>query len=185
MSFKFIKADPDQHQSHDKVVKLVNRARYTPAIYGKLDEFFAKEGFKADADEAFIEGKRRERTESLHGLHVIGSWLLDFLSRYGRHPERVGYIGLGIVLLGCLLFAPNKMELQDVKELEKPEDKRRQYNRFWYSLGLFLPVVDLKTSELWGPKRRYRFLRNYVRVHILLGWVLVPTFLAAITGLIK
>ena len=50
---------------------------------------------------------------------------------------------------------------------------------------LFLPVIDLKTSELWGPKPEYRFLRHYVRVHILLDWILVPLVLAALTGLIK
>ena len=69
--------------------------------------------------------------------------------------------------------------------MEKPPINRRVYNRFWYSLGLFLPFVNLQTAELWKPKRKHMWLRNYVRVHTLLGWILIPIFLAAISGLIK
>jgi hypothetical protein len=76
-------------------------------------------------------------------------------------------------------FAPKKMEPQ------RPEDTLRVYSRFWYSLGLFLPFVDLQSDKVWKPKADQIFLRNYMRVHILLGWILVPLVLAALTGLIK
>jgi hypothetical protein len=59
------------------------------------------------------------------------------------------------------------------------------WNRFWYSLGLFLPFVDLQADKVWKPKADQTFLRNYMRVHILLGWILIPLVLAALTGLIK
>ena len=70
-------------------------------------------------------------------------------------------------------------------ELQKPDDARRVYSRFWYSLGLFLPIVDLQADKVWKPKADQTFLRNYVRVHALLGWILIPIVLAALTGLIK
>jgi hypothetical protein len=70
-------------------------------------------------------------------------------------------------------------------EPQKPEDAPRVYNRFWYSLGLFLPFVDLQADKVWRPKADQTFLRNYMRVHILLGWILIPLVLAALTGLIK
>jgi len=70
-------------------------------------------------------------------------------------------------------------------EPQKPEDTPRVYSRFWYSLNLFLPVVDLQAGKVWKPKADQTFLRNYMRVHILLGWILVPLVLAAVTGLIK
>jgi hypothetical protein len=115
----------------------------------------------------------------------LGSLMLELLVGYGRHPWQAGWFCLAIIGVGCGLFPLKKMELQDPEDRTKPEEERPRYNRFWYSLGLFLPVVDLKTSDVWGPKKQYRFLRNYLRVHILLGWILVPIFLAAITGLIK
>ena len=70
---------------------------------------------------------------------------------------------------------------------KKPEEgePKRFYYAFWYSLGLFLPVVNLQTTELWKPKAECNFLRHYMRVHILLGWIFIPIVVAAITGLIK
>jgi hypothetical protein len=189
MSYKYVRAVPrNEPESHKALLKLADHSAYTADVYGNLEEFFKRQGYRADADRAFIAGKCRERKEYFHSGdwgRWLGSWILYLLVGYGRHPERSGYVGLGIVVLGCILFPLKKMELHDPKELEKPKEKRRQYNRFWYSLGLFLPVVDLKTSELWGPKPQYRFLRHYVRVHILLGWILIPLVLAALTGLIK
>lgn len=188
MSYKYIRAAPKEPESHTALLKLADQSTYTADVYTNLEEFFKRQGYRGDADRAFIAGKCRERKEYFHSGDCgrwLGSWMLDLLVGYGRHPERAGYIGLGIIVLGCILFPLKKMELQDPKELEKPKEKRRQYNRLWYSLGLFLPVVDLKTSELWGPKPQYRFLRHYLRVHILLGWILVPLVLAALTGLIK
>src|SRR5437870_303777 len=96
----------------------------------------------------------------------FASMLLNLLVGYGRHPRQAIIPCAAFVLLGCLLFSGDKMELQ--KKPEK-QDPRRMYNRFWYSLGVFLPFVNLQTAELWKPKTKYRFLRNYVRVHILLG----------------
>jgi hypothetical protein len=188
MSYKYIRAAPKEPESHTALLKLADQSAYSADVYSSLEEFFRRQGYRADADRAFIAGKCRERKEYFHSGdwgRWLGSWMLYLLVGYGRHPERAGYVGLGIIVLGCILFPLKKMELQDPKELEKPKEKRRQYNRFWYSLGLFLPVVDLKTSELWGPKPQYRFLRHYVRVHILLGWILLPLVLAALTGLIK
>jgi len=70
-------------------------------------------------------------------------------------------------------------------ELQKPEDSRRVYNPFWYSLSLFVPFVDLQSHTVWKPKDDCSFLRHYMRVHTLLGWILIPIVLAALTGIIK
>ena len=189
MSYKYIRAIPgNEPESHKALLKLANRSPYTADVYDNLEQFFVRQGYRADADEAFIAGKRREREEYFRSgdwFWWLWSWTLYLLVGYGRRPWQALFPCAFFVVLGCILFPREKMTLQDPKELEKPEKDRRIYNRLWYSLGLFLPVVDLKTSELWGPKPEYRFLRNYVRVHILLGWILIPFVLAALTGLIK
>jgi hypothetical protein len=99
--------------------------------------------------------------------------------RTSGRPWQAGIPCAVLVALGCLLFSPKKMEPQ------KPEDTPRVYSRFWYSLGLFLPFVDLQADKVWKPKADQTFLRNYMRVHIMLGWILIPIVLAALTGLIK
>ena len=67
-----------------------------------------------------------------------------------------------------------------------------EYSAFWYSLGLFLPVVDVRTASLWVPRYqgeradfRSKWRLLYMRLHILAGWVLVPIGIASLTGNIK
>ena len=181
MSYKYIRAvlGRNEPESHKALLKLANQSSYTADVYSNLEEFFLRQGCRADADKTFIAGKRRERKENLHGLGWLGSWLLDWLVGYGRRPWQAGIPCAVLVALGCVLFSPTKMEPQ------KPEDVARVYSRFWYSLGLFLPFVDLQADKVWKPKADQTFLRNYMRVHIMLGWILVPLVLAALTGLIK
>ena len=176
MNYKYVRAAPNEPESHEALLKLANRSAYTGDVYSNLEAFFSRQGYHADADRAFIAGKCRERKEYLHGLRWLGSWLLYLLVGYGRHPSQAGYLCVFFVVLGCFLFSPRKMEPQ------KPEDAARVYNRFWYSLGLFLPFVDLQADKVWKPKNDRRFLRHYMRLHILLGWILIPIFLAALTA---
>ncbi len=178
MTYKYIRAAPEEPESHTALLKLADRSIYTADVYSRLEEYFLRQGYRDDADMAFIAGKRRERQE-LHGLGWLGSWVFDFLTDYGRKTGRIAAICIFWVALGCVLFSPKKMELQN------PEDTPRVYSRFWYSLGLFLPFVNLQADKVWKPKADQTFLRNYMRVHILLGWILVPLVLAALTGLVK
>jgi uncharacterized protein YjbI with pentapeptide repeats len=179
-SYKYIRAAPEEPESHKALLTLADQSVYSADVYSNLEEFFLRQGYRGDADKAFIAGKRRERKENLNGLvGWLGSWLLDALVGYGRRPWQAGIPCAVLVALGCILFSPEKMEPQ------KPEDTPRVYSSFWYSLGLFLPFVDLQADKVWKPKADQTFLRNYMRVHIMLGWILIPIVLAALTGLIK
>ena len=182
MSYKYIRAAPEEPESHTALLKLAGQSAYTADVYSNLEAFFLRQGYRADADKAFIAGKVRERKEYFRSGDWFGwlrSWMLCFLVGYGRQPWRPVIPCAFLIALGCVLFSPNKMEPQ------KPEDTPRVYSRFWYSLNLFLPVIDLQAGKVWKPKADQTFLRNYMRVHILLGWILVPLVLAAVTGLIK
>ena len=194
MNYNYIRAVQDNEaKSHEALLELAKQWPYTPDVYANLEAFFLRRGYPADADKAFIAGKRREQEQwgrkpkervleyirSGQWFQWLGSWGLDLLVGYGRHPWQAGIPCAVLVALGCILFSPQKMEPQ------KPQDTPRVYNRFWYSLGLFLPVVDLQADTVWKPKADQPFLRNYARVHALLGWVLIPIVLAALTGLIK
>ncbi len=182
LSYKYIRAAPREPESHEALLKLAKQSVYAADVYSNLEEFFLRQGYRGDADRAFIAGKRREREayrRSGQWFPWLGSYLLDWLVGYGRRPWQAGIPCVVLVALGCALFSPRKMEPQ------RPDDVPRVYNRFWYSLGLFLPFVDLQADKVWKPKADQTFLRNYMRVHVLLGWILIPIVLAALTGLIK
>lgn len=172
-------ASSNEGESHKRLLDLAVQAAYSADVYKNLENFFLSQGYRDDADRVFIAGKRRERGEYLDGFAWLGSWMLDCLVGYGRHPWRAGIPCASFVILGCFLFWPSKMELQ------KKEDSTRVYNPFWYSLSLFVPFVDLQSHTVWKPKDGCWFLRHYMRMHTLLGWILIPILLAAISGLIK
>jgi len=60
-----------------------------------------------------------------------------------------------------------------------------KYDPLWYSIALFLPIVDLEDAKIWTPNPKCKWRRHYMRVHIILGYLLIPIGLAAWTGLIK
>jgi hypothetical protein len=70
-------------------------------------------------------------------------------------------------------------------ELTDSTAREPKYQPFWYSLGLFLPVVDLGQTKAWRPDRKRILASNYAQVHVLLGWLFIPIALAAVTGLLK
>lgn len=185
--YKTLHATPQGGASeHEALLSLANQSAYTADVYGNLEDFFKRHGYRGSADCAFIEGKRRERKDYPHGLRRFTSWVLDKFVGYGRRPWQAGIPCLAFVALGCALFDPKKMELQQKNEVQTPEDKGPQgYSRFWYSLGLFLPFVDLQANKVWKPKLSEKGLNHYMRAHILLGWILIPFLLAALSGLIK
>jgi uncharacterized protein YjbI with pentapeptide repeats len=171
-----------ESESPGGLLELAHQSAYSVDAYSRLEQFFLGQGDRADADEAFIAGKSREREEYFRTGQWgswLRSWMLCLLVGYGRRPWQVGIPCVVLVALGCVLFSPKKMEPRN------PAEAPRVYSRFWYSLGLFLPFVDLQADRVWKPKTDQTFLRNYMRVHILLGWILVPLVLAAVTGLIK
>jgi hypothetical protein len=182
MNYKILRASPNDSLSRRSLLKLINQSSFSVDVYGNLEAFFLRQGQRADADKVFIAGKRREGRESWGRgdyLRWFGGKLLDWLVGYGRHPWHAAIPCALLVGFGCFLFSTDKM--QPVK----PDEAARVYNPFWYSLGLFLPIVNLQSDGNWKPKNRCRFLRHYVRVHILLGWILIPMVVAALTGLIK
>ena len=151
---------------------------------------------------------------------------LKYSVGYGRKPELALIYSLIVIVVGCGAFPRSKMELH------KKDEKELKYSRFWYSLDLYLPVVDIHASEMWVPvwpndsrpvrfrdypkfaalivwsivKRGLKFVPilnnlrptsreveqvkdkvrwHYMHVHALLGWILIPIGLAAVTGIVK
>jgi len=162
----------------DDATNFLNRAQFSQDAYGKLESMLIREGNEGAANQVYIAQKWRER-ERLSPPAKIGNILLYVLVGYGRRPWLAFIWGALFVGIGCMVFRRREMEPQ------KAEYAARRYSAFWYSLDQFLPFVDLQAAGVWQPRPESRWARRYVPFHTLLGWILIPIGLAAISGLIK
>ena len=56
-------------------------------------------------------------------------------------------------------------------------------HRLWYSVDLFIPIVNLRIADEYQRPQEWRAL--YAVVHIGMGWLLVPLLIASLSGVIK
>lgn len=184
--------------SWEKLKNFADAAKYKPEFYSDLEAQFLRHGYPEEATAVYIAGQRRFRAELWSGfksaknpavkLFLLLRWsvnlLLDITLGFGRHLGRALIVGVVILLLSWF-FVFRKEEWMESK---KPDDAARlkgTYRGFWYSVDLFLPFIHLGDADAWTPKKEYRFARQYRRVYVVLGTVLVPIGLAAVTGIIK
>jgi hypothetical protein len=113
----------------------------------------------------------------------VGNWLLDVLVLYGRQPWRPLVAGLIAFLIGAGLFRASWMKSTST---DAPD-----YDRYWYSLDLLVPGIDLGIAKNWRPDVRnvpaswYFPLVWWMRVQQALGWLVIPIGVAAIAGVFK
>jgi hypothetical protein len=177
MRYEYIEANPNSWKS---LMALVNNSTYSVDVYRRLETFVENQGYPDRAKETYIAQKRRERRERLTGFAWLASVFLDVSVGFGKRPELALIYSLIIVLLGYFVFH-NRRGM----EPQKSEYASRSYNPVWYSLDLFVPFLSLQVENIWMPRSDRRFARNYVYLHTLLGWILIPVGLAALTGIIK
>jgi hypothetical protein len=179
--------------SWEKLKNFSAATEYQPDFYSNLEALFRRHEYPDEAREVFIAGKQRGREELCYQINqatffpkvkLTLAWLLNFgLDKslgYGRHLERALIAGFVILILGWFL-AFRKEEWMKTKD---PKDKERfagSYRGFWYSLDLFLPVVDFGDEEIWTPDESRPKSVFYRRIHMILGHILVPLGLAALT----
>ena len=112
---------------------------------------------------------------SRYGIDVLQEWVFG----YGR--SIVAPIGWAAAFIGFGWFLfRRESSMERVRE-----DAVTSYSGFWYSLELFLPIVDLGIAKGWRPKASLRHLQTYARVHQLAGWILVPVMVGIITGSLR
>ncbi|MFQ5605957.1 MAG: pentapeptide repeat-containing protein, partial [bacterium] len=171
--------------SEDSLISMVKQSRFSPGTHNTLETYFRNEGNKQYADKIFVAQKRRER-QNYQAWISLDWWLSTILwaiAGYGRYPQLALLWSALFVTIGCYFFRD-----QDGMKLQRPDRHQPdqfKYNPFWYSLDLFVPVIDLKAASIWQPKSERWFVRHYMRLHSVLGWLLIPIGLAALSGLIK
>lgn len=173
-----------ENDSWLKLVTLINRAEYSGNAYETLEAFFIRQGYRNRADRVFIERKWRERKGISKGFW---SWPSKFKNLflwavvgYGRRPWLALLWSTVLIAFGSYMFWQEKGMVR-----KNSEHFGIHYNPVWYSLDLFVPLVDLQTAKYWMPKQNRGFARNYIRLHTILGWLLIPIGVAAWTGIIR
>ena len=165
----------------EKLSVWVDHASFTTAPYQQLEDVLKKQGRVEQANDVYK--RMRKRTWTQGGLTFVGkikNAVLYLLVGYGREPNWAFYWCLPVVFIGWIVFRRR----EDV-EPKDPRDKDRAYDPLWYSIDLFLPLSTLQAADAWIPRQDSRFKRYYARVHSILGWILVPIGLAAVSGLIS
>lgn len=165
--------------SASTLLKWPASSRYSSSTYAALASYLADHGNSGGASTVRVDRQKRE-AETLDFPHWIWDKLKFFTCGYGERPwYAFAWIGV-FVAFGWAVFRHRAgMELID------PNQPDPGYDPFWYSLGLFLPVVDIGLMKAWRPKCGRRFAHNYAHVHVLLGWVFVPIAVASISGILR
>jgi hypothetical protein len=173
-------------RSWSDVLDQANRFGYHPDTYASMESLHRREGNTDEGNRAYILGRQRERRGRFRESPLWYSWNLveDKVAGYGRDLKRALYLSALFIIFGAAVFwRESGMDIQ--KDFEDRLCRRRKYHAIWYSLALFLPIISLEDAKIWTPKVHRRFARIYMRLHIILGYLLIPIGLAAWTGIIK
>lgn len=187
---------------------------FWPQPYEQLIKVFRAAGHERDAREiaiakqdayaAYLKLKEDAGLGSTWNRR-LGLWLLKAIAGYGYAPWKTLKYAAVFIWLGSVLFfaadaegrmvpAKEKIYLEDAYKTAKENggtwlpDEYPELNSFYYALDTFVPFVDLHQETYWEPKADGvggGFLRGYLWVHIIAGWVLTTFAVAGFTGLIK
>jgi len=162
---------------------------YTYDIYHNVEAYFRAEGEPDIADNVFIEGKDQERIQALkpYSLSWCLNWFLGKTVGFGRRPLWAGYWSLGWIIFGSILLGVFMHHPKSDAVAPNTLHHKIFYcgDCFWYSFGLFLPVIKLDAYDGWKPKKGRHWIEWYIYLHTIIGLILVPIWLAALAGLIK
>jgi hypothetical protein len=163
-----------------RMLELINsdRCPFSPQPYLELEKFLRAHGNVQKADEVYIDMRRRQRAR-LSWINRPWDLLLDVMLGYGKETWRTVVCAVFIIILGAFVFTPDRMQWKNPKEMQTG------YNRFWYSLDEFAPVIDLGEARNWGATPDQHWTRYYARFHKIAGWILLPLVVGAITGIVK
>lgn len=163
-----------------RMLELINSESvpFSPQPFLELERFLRAHGNVQKADEVYIDMRRRQR-ERLAWIDRPWDFLLDVMLGYGKETWRTVVCAVCIIIVGAFVFAPNRMEWKNANQ------PRTSYNRFWYSLDEFAPVIDFGEARNWGALQDRRWTCYYARFHKIAGWILLPLVVGAITGIVK
>ena len=173
-------------------LELLKGADYDPQVYTNLENILRTTGQIEKADNVGMARKSEERSRlKWSDASFWWSLLLWLFVGDGYHPGWALAWSVGIILLGAALFQKRCMVAReaDAEKQGATSDHdygpKYRYSPIWYSLDLFVPAINLEAAEFWVPARDQRFLLFWMRIQRILGWIIIPIGLLAISGIAK
>lgn len=201
----------EKQQKH--VVDAQSPKKFSIAPYLQFERYYRGIGDEAYAKDVYYKGRHALRKNALNGKNpeirwslwkVISDWVLCWTVGYGvRMWLALLWISF-FLCVGTAVFwsdsalVPKDAEgigaIKSVVEQIVKVDKAGQTgtkdnffthlgHRLWYSIDLFIPVVNLRIVD--GYKRFHDWRAVYGVFHIVMGWILVPLLIASLSGIIK
>ena len=184
---------------------------YFPQPYRQLAKVLRDGGDQSAATEILIAQEEAQRKSGgLSRVQRAWKYVLKITIGYGYQPLQALWWIIPFVLLGTLLFGwgyragvvtPSEGAAHDVFIREgKLTPGYQPFHSFVYSLDTFLPLVQLHQEEYWLPNPETApplripvlgwkfnlggFLRFYLWVQILAGWIIGTLLAAGLAGLV-
>lgn len=177
-----------QWSGWDSPYWVAESSAFRPSVYLELENFYNEIGETENSDRLYVLRKEKIALQR-GGFEQVLSWLFKVSAGYGRHLRRTLYISLAWIVLGLILFPPSFMTRT------RDSDRRHRYSRFWYTVELFVPVINLRIVEQWIPRKprvtdslaRRSLLwlaYQYTKVLPIVGFVIVTLLAAVVAGIV-
>jgi hypothetical protein len=186
---------PYSQRLHRNVLDFLTAAGYSAPAFTAYQQSLEDRGMTAEANETAFTMHEKWRTTQYDCTNISRAHCLwnstvrtplvafDLVQQYGFGLGRTVTAPLlwssVFVICGILVF--RRQEWMEPRTDKAPTP----YSRSWYSLELFLPVVDLGVAKDWRPAPKPKWRSTYARIHQLAGWILIPVAIAALTGGLK
>lgn len=175
-----------------KILNILKQSRFNTRNYTQLEAYLHRTGKDYWANRVYISGKRRELRQKRYWPFQPSNWVTwvfwDLSAGYGRKPWRAFLFSLLIILLGVYFFNPTEVLSADMVKnywLSPASIWQNFCLRLILSLNFFLPAIDLGFGKhLCLINMSYQTLIYFI-IHRLLGWILIPIGLVAITTRLK
>lgn len=169
---------------------LLERANYYVPAYASYEAAYKSLGQSDKANAVYFAMRDRLRYTEFHdaytpsqkfitGFNYVIGFLHKWLFGYGRswvYP-----------LVWCLIFLIlDAYVFRDIERMQKVDEKSSEaFDPIWYSLDIFVPVLNLGVADKWRPKEEFRLLRFYARLLSLIGLIFASAVVGALTGTLK
>jgi hypothetical protein len=172
--------------------------------YRQLAKVYRESGLDNEAVQVLI--AEEDARYALHGpFGRLWSAFLKTTIGYGHRPLRAIFWSLAVIVLGWLMVTLGSRAgvMRATWPDSPPPSEPASYEKLHpllYSFDVFLPFVNLHQEHYWWPDadrsgdcvllgQRLRiggsFLRYYLWMQVIAGWLLSAIFVAGVTGLMR
>jgi hypothetical protein len=176
---------------HSRWLHLQPPERFSVQPYEQLAKVLKVTGDEAAAKRVLIaKHEDLRRRGNLGRFGRAWNWILGRTIGHGYEPHRVLVGMLFFFLLGSWIFgaAAHSKLMSRAKSEEVALQDYPTFNKYAYSVDVFLPIIDLKEKGYWIPNASKGYggwVLFYLWVHIIFGWIITTLWVAGFSGLVR